>query len=245
MIVVFAFKTDVIASCATYYQGANVNNDGWFWSDNNDNRTMSPADANKYCQSLWSRSRTWDIIWLIVTFIVGSFFVLFGFAYARQLADPSSIRQKVPTGVQYAQQSAPYNNGVWPSSGPMGAPYDPDSQYSYPPAPRNNAYQPPPGPPPPPEYKGRPSMDTVDFDAKSPIGPDYDYDHMQEGYEYERHVPQANRPGSSRSVRHNDDAGEEESARRDSGETLRGEDSVKKVQSTVSHGDHDDGTPRI
>ncbi|PWN35740.1 uncharacterized protein FA14DRAFT_104839, partial [Meira miltonrushii] len=172
VIVIFAYKSEVISTCASYYTGAeNVDNAGWFWSDNNNNTPMSASDANAYCNTLWSRSRTWEIIWLLVTAILGAIFCLFAFAYARQLSDPNSVRSKLPASSQFAQQQ---QYGNW--QGGAGMPYDPEAQHSYPPAPMQpNTYAPPAGAPPPPEYKVRPSMDDVDFDAKTPVGEEYGY----------------------------------------------------------------------
>jgi len=249
VIVIFAYKSEVISSCTAYYTGAeNVNNPGWFWSDNNNNTPMSSSDANTYCATLWSRSRTWEIIWLIVTSIIGTIFCLFAFAYARQLSDPSSVRSKLPASSQFAQQQQ-QQYGNW--QGGSGMPYDPEAQHSYPPPPMQpNMYAPPNGAPPPPEYKVRPSMDDVDFDAKTPIGEEYGYDvgggQQQQRYSYENNVPRANRPGSSRSVRRDVDEDEDEDKRRDSGETLRGDPKLEKTQTLAKHEeDHDDGTPRI
>lgn len=248
VIVIFAFKSEVISSCTSYYTGAqNVDNPGWFWSDNNNNTPMSAADANTYCSTLWSRSRTWEIIWLIVTALIGAIFCLFAFAYARQLSDPNSVRSKLPASSQYGQQQ---QYGNW--QGGSGMPYDPEAQHRYPPPPMQpNTYAPPTGAPPPPEYKMRPSMDDVDFDAKTPAGEEYGYGYglgqqqQQQRYSYENEVPRANRPGSSRSVRREVDEDEDEDKRRDSGETLRGDTKSEKTQTLAKHEEDHDNTPRI
>lgn len=252
VIVIFAYKNEVLSSCSTFYTSSgNIDNSGWFWSDNNNNVPMSTDDANKYCSTLWSRSRTWEIIWLIVTATIGALFCLFAFAYARQLSDPSSVRSKLPASSQFAQQQ---QYGNW--QGGSGMPYDPEAQHRYPPPPMQpNMYAPPSGAPPPPEYKVRPSMDDVDFDAKTPAGEEYGYGYgygqgQQERYSYENRISHANRPGSSRGVRRNTEEDNDQDKGRDSGETLRGDsnaksDSLEKVQNSGTHEEDHDNTPRI
>ena len=230
VVVTFTLKQDVINSCSAHYTGSRAGQ-GSIWGYDNDSGDgpMSAADAARYCESLWSSSRTWDIVWLFVTLLVGAMFVMFSFAYVRQLLDPSSVKVRIS---RFQQQHHPNQAG-------MQAPYDPDAAFSYPPPSANMpySYPPPPGPPPPagappPMYSGRASMDDdYDGDAKTPAAYGYGYNYGP-GERQER----PNRPGSSRGA-------EGEQDKRDSGETLRGEDSVKKVQSR--HEDDEDDAPRV
>ncbi|UZJ56339.1 hypothetical protein CBS101457_005659 [Exobasidium rhododendri] len=244
IIVTFALKTDVINACTVRYTGS-VDDDGSiFGNSSSDDAPLSSADAASYCQSLWNSDRTWDIVWLIVSLCLGALFVMFSFAYVRQILDPSSVRVRIN---RFQQSNRPQAQG-------MSGPYDPEAAFTYPPQSGggNPAYAPPNGPPPsgpgaPPMYSGRPSMDDWDDDTKSPNA--YGY-----GYNYgpgEREAQTANRAGSSRNVAMNygdEDEQERINDKRDSGETLRGEDTIKKIPSTNAHGNHyedGDDTPRI
>lgn len=214
---------------------------GWFGSSNNNSSTpWTEAQASDYCQSLWSSNRTWDYIWLFITFFLGAAFVTFSFAYVRQLIDPNSVQER-RSRLPFHRQRQTELNG----------PYDPDAAFSYPPG--TGSYQPPPGPPPPmgpsgvappPTYTGRDSFDDgYDGDVKSPAAYGYGYN-----YGPNDSNPFSNRPGSSRNVAMHPEEEDEDPPRKDSGETLRGEDTVKKVASTQGHGhdEHeDDNTPRI
>jgi hypothetical protein len=240
IVVVYTLKADVINSCTARNTGS-IDDDGSIFGSDDNSAPLSTADAASYCQSLWTSNRTWDIVWLLITLPLGLLFVMLSFAYVRQLLDPSSVKVRISRfQQQHQQQQQPPNQG-------MHGPYDPEAAFSYPPT--SSAYAPPSGPPPsgpgaPPMYSGRPSMDDWD-DVKSPAG--YGY-----GYNYgpgEREARQSNRAESSRNVAmHPDDVDDEEGggySKRDSGETLRGEDTVKKVDSSAGHYDDHDGTPRI
>lgn len=180
---------------------------------------MSQGDATKYCDSLWSRSRTWDIVWLFIAATLGALFVMLSFAFAHQLADPSSVRIRVQD-----QQQRPQHQWVAP-------PYDPEGAYRYPPGP-NNPYA---YPPPPPMYQGRPSMDRYDVDHKDPTGAFAR--HTSSSTDGPAAAATDNRTGSGRSVR------------RDSAETLRGDATSMTKGSATGHtranDDEDDGTPQI
>jgi hypothetical protein len=203
---------------------------------------MTAAEAATYCQSLYSSDRTWDFVWLFITFFLGFAFVCFSFAYVRQLLDPSSVRIRTNRGAFRGR-----NNQNQQPNGP----YDPEAAFAYPPRSGNNHYAPPSGPPPPssgpgapPNYTGRDSFDDdYDGDVKSPAG--YGY-----GYNYGADENPFNRPGSSRNVAMHPDDVDDDGPKRDSAETLRGEDTIKKVASS-SHGhgqdpdDDDTATPRI
>lgn len=181
VIVTFTDKTDVIASCTAYYTGASATSGSWWSSDDNFLTPMTAQQAAAYCQRLWSSSKTWDIIWLFVSAIVGAFFVMFSFAYVRQLLDPSSVKERVSRFANHQTHQPPY---------------DPAGAFTYPPQTADTPYAPyapPPGPPPAPHDPFRDP-----------------------------------RPGSSRNVAmHSDD--EDDVKKRDSGETLRGDEPVKKT----------------
>jgi hypothetical protein len=88
-------------------------------------------------------------------------------------------------------------------------------------------------------------MDDWDDDVKSPAEYGYGYNYGQG--ERDAHL---NRPGSSRNVAmHADDEDEPAYTKRDSGETLRGEESIRKVAPSNPEGgrydQEDDHTPRI
>jgi hypothetical protein len=221
IIVLFTYKNEVLSACSTYYQGNGISDSGWWWDSNASTTTMSAQDAMNYCQGLWSRSRTWDIIWLLVTLVLGSLFVLFGFAYARQLADPSSVR----TRVQRQQMAPPgaFAGPVWHSG--RDEAYDADATYnvsqtSYPPRAPQGFYAPPQDAPP--EYKRRDSAD------KCPDRPSDD--ELQSG----SNLASSSRPASLQQSRRMEE-------HRGSGETLRGDDPRKYF---ASHGELDT-MPRI
>lgn len=224
VVVLFAFKSDVLSACSTYYQGQGLDSSGWWWDDNSGSTPMSAQDALTYCQTLWSKSRTWDIIWLLVTCILGALFVLFGFAYARQLQDPKSVRTRIQQ--QHLDPSGQMNASAWNFDRAQN--YDIDyrpSHDTYPPTAPQGFYAPPRDAPP--EYKRHNSTDKCDLSQSAyPRGPDSS-------------AASSSRP-QSRYARAGDDYDVPE-RRRISDETLKGE-STRKVSLDQTDGEQ---TPQI
>lgn len=236
----YSFKDRIINDCVSRNTGAVVTS-GWGWfGTGGSSTTLNAADAQNYCNRSWKYDSTWEIVWLIVTIVLGVPFVLFSFAFVRQLQDPTSVRVREtnlgwwnrrnnqPPSAQYGNQ---YSSG----------PYDPQSQsqvYSYPPAPYGaGAYAPPSGPPPPlgsdanrdlPGYERGDMEDDFD-DRKSPATSPTGYGYNGTG-----------RPSSSRDrdARQND-------AAKDSQVTIRLDDDADTKSKSFARDSHDDDTPRI
>lgn len=227
----YSFKTQSINSCINSNTGQDAPTSGFNWfGQGNSNSVMSMVDAQNYCNSQWKYDSSWEIVWLIVTILLGMPFVLFSFAFVRQLRDPNSVRvresgrgwwgrrSQQPPSTQYANRF---------SSGP----YDPQSQtgaYSYPPTPYGaGAYAPPTGPPPGaaglPGYERGDMQGDFDEDRKSPTSPTY------------------GRPSTSR-----DRDARQLDAAKDSQVTIRLDDDVDTKSKGFSRLSHDDDdAPRI
>ncbi|SPO23667.1 uncharacterized protein UTRI_03806_B [Ustilago trichophora] len=239
----YMFKNRIINDCISRNTGQVAPSSGFGWfGQSTSNRVMSAADAENYCNSSWKYDSTWEIVWLVVTILVGVPFVMFSFAFVRQLRDPASVRvresnmgwwnrrnNQQPPSAQYANQ---YSSG----------PYDPHSQaqaYSYPPAPYGaGAYAPPTGPPPGPYsadgHRDLPGYERGDLegdfdDRKSPAT-------SPTGYGYSG----AGRPSTSRDrdPRQND-------AAKDSQVTIKLDDDADAKTKGFARNSHDAGTPRI
>ncbi|EST05296.1 hypothetical protein PSEUBRA_005565 [Kalmanozyma brasiliensis GHG001] len=236
----YMFKTRIISDCITRNTGAVAPSSGFGWfgfGSGSSNTVMSAADATNYCNSSWKYDSTWEIVWLVVTIVLGIPFVMFSFAFVRQLRDPNSVRvresnfgwwqrrnNQQPPSAQYGNQ---YNS----------APYDPQSQsqaYTYPPAPYGaGPYSAPAGPPPEnrdlPGYSRGDMQGDFDDDRKSPVtSPTYGYSGAQ------------GRPSTSRDrdLRQND-------AAKDSQVTIRLDDDPDAKRRSFARDSHDDDTPRI
>lgn len=173
----YRFKTTTIDRCVANSTGTVSSSGGIFGFGTGNGTVMSEADAQDYCKSQWSYDSNWEIVWLVITLLVGVPFVLFSFAYVRELHDPSQVMHSTGAGF--------FGRNRQPPSAQYGhqGPYDPPSQAyamnAYPPAPFG-AYAPPSGPPPQqePDYpRDLPKYDRGmmegDFDdRKSPVSPD-------------------------------------------------------------------------
>lgn len=244
----YSYKTRVIDDCITRNTGAVAPGSsgwGWFGSGGSGNTTMSADDAKNYCNSSWRNDSTWEIVWLVVTILLGIPFVMFSFAFVRQLRNPDSVRVRESGGGWWGRRtnsqqpySAQYANQY--ASGP----YDPQSQaqaYSYPPAPYGaSPYAPPSGPPPPPlstdghrdlpGYERGDMQGDFDDDRKSPISPAADY-----GYN--------RRASTSREPNARD--GRQLDAAKDSQVTVKLDDDADAKPKGFSRHSDDDDAPRI
>ncbi|CBQ73409.1 conserved hypothetical protein [Sporisorium reilianum SRZ2] len=241
----YMFKTRIINDCIARNTGAVAPSSsfGWF-GQSSSNTVMSSQDATNYCNSQWRYDSIWEIVWLVVTIVLGVPFVMFSFAFVRQLRDPNSVRVRESNFGWWQRRnqqppSAQYGNRY--GSGP----YDPQSQaqaYSYPPAPYGaGAYAPPAGPPPGafggegqrdlPGYERGDVQGDFDDDRKSPVTSPTSYGYSGAG-----------RPSTSRDrdERQND-------AAKDSQVTIRLDDDAAADTKSKSFGrdSHDDDTPRI
>lgn len=221
----YMFKTNLINGCTQTNTGAVRPSSGFGWfGSGSSNTVMSSQDAQNYCNSQWKYDSTWEIIWLIVTILLGIPFVSFSFAFVRQLKDPNSVRER-QSGWWGRRNNQP------PSAQYANQPYDPQSQanaYTYPPQPYG-AYAPPTGPPPVDGHRDLPGYERgnmqgdFDEDRKSPTSPTY------------------GRPSTSRDrdPRHLD-------AAKDSQVTIRLDDDVDaKSKGFARHSHDDDDAPRI
>lgn len=241
----FMFKSRIINNCIATNTGAvapSSSGFGWF-GQSSGNTVMDSQAATSYCNSQWKYDSTWDIIWLVVTAVLGVPFVMFSFAFVRQLRNPNSVRQR-ETNFGWWQRrnnqqppSAQYANGY------SSRPYDPQSQpqaYSYPPAPYGSGpYAAPAGPPPGafssdghrdlPDYERGDMQGDFDDDRKSPVTSPTSYGYSGAG-----------RPSTSRDrdLREND-------AAKDSQVTIRLDDDVDTKSRGHGRDSHDDDTPRI
>lgn len=241
----YMFKSRIINDCITRNTGAVAPSSGfgWFGQGSGGGTVMSSADATNYCNRSWKYDSTWEIVWLVVTVLLGVPFVMFSFAFVRQLRDPNSVRVR-DSNVSWWQR----RNNQQPSSAQYGArynsaPYDPQSQsqaYSYPPAPYGaGPYGPPAGPPPGaysadghrdlPGYERGDMQGDFDDDRKSPVNsPTYGYSGA------------IGRPSTSRDrdPRQND-------AAKDSQVTIKLDDDPDAKSKSFARDSHDDDTPRV
>ncbi|KIS69030.1 uncharacterized protein UMAG_03010 [Mycosarcoma maydis] len=240
----YMFKSRIIDDCIARNTGTVASSSGYNWLGQSISSTvMSPQDATNYCNSSWRYDSTWQIVWLVVTILFGIPFVMFSFAFVRQLRDPNSVRVRESNfgwwQRRHHQQppSAQYANGY------NSAPYDPQSQaqaYSYPPAPYGSGpYSAPAGPPPGafstdghrdlPGYERGDIEGDFDDDRKSPVTSPTSYGYSGTG-----------RPSTSRDrdARQND-------AAKDSQVTIRLDDDVDTKSKGHGRHSHDDDTPRI
>ncbi|EPQ27443.1 uncharacterized protein PFL1_04981 [Pseudozyma flocculosa PF-1] len=240
----YTCKRDFINACTAQNTGKRVSSgDSFWWNSSTTSYTLSGPEAESYCQDQWNSESTWTIVWLVVVLIVGVPFVMFSFAFARQLRDPASVRVRVQPVWNWGRN----NHQQAPSSQYAQGPYDPQAQSyamgAYPPPPAG-PYARPPGPPPPdgndlPDYQRGPHVGEDDFnDRKSSIG-----GRQSDGYGYS--VGYGERPGSSRGG----DARENDAAK-DSQVTVTLDDDDKKGGTrtkTRDHGDDDDDDdgPRV
>ncbi|PWZ03851.1 hypothetical protein BCV70DRAFT_24372 [Testicularia cyperi] len=245
----YSFKSRIIDNCVADNTGAAAPSSSFFWPYGGSSTTMSAADAQEYCQSQWKYDSSWEIVWLIITIIVGIPFVMFSFAFVRQLQDPSSVRVR-EAGGWWGRRNQQPPSGQYGQSGP----YDPYAQShayapgSYPPAPYG-AYPPPQGPPPPgqnpfgndrdlPGYERGGAHGDFD-DQKSPVSPNGGYGYTGGAF--------TGRPSTSR-----DRDSRQLDAAKDSQVTVRlndddDDDAAAKTSKTKTNTrDHnDDDTPRI
>ena len=239
----YMFKTRIIDDCIARNTGAVAPSSTFGWlGESSSNTVMSSQDATNYCNSSWRYDSTWEIVWLVVTIVLGVPFVLFGFAFVRQLRDPNSVRVRESNFGWWQRR-----NNQQPPSAQWGnqyhsAPYDPQSQsqaYSYPPAPYGaGPYAAPAGPPPGadghrdlPGYERGDMQGDFDDDRKSPVTSPTSYGYTGAG-----------RPSSSRErdLRQND-------AAKDSQVTIRLDDGAADTKSKAfsRHSHDDDDAPRI
>ncbi|TKY85499.1 hypothetical protein EX895_005661 [Sporisorium graminicola] len=245
----YMFKTRTINDCIARNTGVVAPSSpfGWY-GQSSSNLVMSEVDAKNYCNSQWRYDSTWEIVWLVVTIVLGVPFVMFSFAFVRQLRDPNSVRVR-ESNFDWWQR----RNRQLPPSARYGgrhssAPYDPQSQaqaYAYPPAPYGSgAYAAPAGPPPAgafgadghrdlPDYERGDVHGDFDDDRKSPVISPTSYGYSGAG-----------RPSTSRDrdERQND-------AAKDSQVTIRLDDDAADAADAKSKAfgrdSHDDDTPRI
>ncbi|SNX87273.1 uncharacterized protein MEPE_05983 [Melanopsichium pennsylvanicum] len=240
----YVFKKQSINACIATNTGRVAPSSGFGWlGEGSSNTVMSATDAENYCNASWKYDSTWEIVWFVVTILLGVPFVMFSFAFVRQLNDPTSVRVRNTSGGWWNRR----NNRQPPSAQYVnqysGGPYDPQSAaqaYSYPPAPYGaGAYAPPTGPPPGPcsadGHRDLPGYERGDMQG------DFDDDHKSPTMSPTGSGYSGNgRPSTSadRDARQND-------AAKDSQVTIRLDDDVDaKAKAFARHSDDDD-TPRI
>ncbi len=73
-----SFKDRIINDCTTRNTGEVAPSGGFGWfGQGSSGSVMSAADAQNYCNSQWKYDSTWEIVWLIITVLLGVPFVLF------------------------------------------------------------------------------------------------------------------------------------------------------------------------
>jgi len=125
-VVHFRFKDDIINVCTNINTGDQVIFTGFFGPAAFDG-IVTPIEALVWCSRLFNRDSVSIIVALLVATAVSVLFLLFVFAYLRQLRDPSSVANRESV-----------RRDAYPAYNP---PYNPTS-YQYPPP-----NGPPPGPP--------------------------------------------------------------------------------------------------
>jgi len=141
--VYFTRKNDLIKNCTQQATGETVQTYGSFWGNGGNSETLSPADAQTWCNSSWVRSVWSTAAWLAITTILAVFFVMLAFSFYHQLLTPQVLApsQAYPLGT-FGSDSTPYN----PQTG-----YQYPAPSGPPPAPRED-YVPPYDPHKVPEY---------------------------------------------------------------------------------------------
>ncbi|KAN0065673.1 hypothetical protein ACQY0O_000803 [Thecaphora frezii] len=248
----YTLKKDEIEACVTQNTGRKFGDSGGYWWSNTSSNTytLTEAEARSYCSDQWDDESTWAIVWLIVVVAFGIPFVLFSFAFVRQLLDPASVRVRVQPVWTWGRNSQQAPSSQYANSGP----YDPQAQ-SY----AMGAYPPNQYPPPPQGPYGRPpgqppnGNDLPDYQRGAHVGEDEFDDHKNslggvsagedQGYGYSLGHHNT-RPGSSRGV----DARENEAAK-DSQVTVKLDDveddkSKADVRTKTHDGDDGDG-PKV
>lgn len=238
------FKDTIINDCVASNTGETAPSSGWGWfGTRSSNTVMSEADAQSYCNHTWNYDSSWEIVWLVITFLFGISFVLFSFAFARQLRDPASVRVRESNLGWWNRRNNQQPPSAHYANGYSSAPYDPQSQsqaYSYPPAPYSaGAYAPPSGPPPAAGsadgHRDLPGYERGDVEG------DFDDDHKSlaaspttDGYS-----------GADRSSRNRGDDERQIDAAKDSQVTIMLDDDADDKSKGFARDSHDDDTPRI
>ncbi|KAJ9479486.1 hypothetical protein PHBOTO_002968 [Pseudozyma hubeiensis] len=240
----YMFKSRIISDCIARNTGAVAPSSGFNWfGQSSSNTVMSAQDATNYCNSSWKYDSTWEIVWLVVTIVLGIPFVMFSFAFVRQLRNPDSVRVRESNFGWWQRRNNQQPPSAQYATGYSSGPYDPQSQaqaYSYPPAPYGSGpYAAPAGPPPGafgadahrdlPGYSRGDMQGDFDDDRKSPVTSPTSYGYTGAG-----------RPSTSRDrdSRQNDTA-------KDSQVTIRLDDDVDTKGRGHGRDSHDDDTPRI
>ncbi|KAG9019360.1 hypothetical protein FRB90_003464 [Tulasnella sp. 427] len=89
--VYFTHKKSLIDNCTTDATGATVEVYSGFWSGRHSVDTLSAADAAEYCNDSWQRSVWSSIAWLVISTLLGWFFVSIAFSYYYQLLMPQPV----------------------------------------------------------------------------------------------------------------------------------------------------------
>jgi len=123
VVVHFRFKDDIISVCANINTGDQVIFTGFFGPSIFDG-IVTPIEALEWCSREFNRDSFSIIVALLVTTAVSALFLLFVFAYLRQLRDPGSVanREPVRRDAYPARYNPPYNPTSYQYPPPNGPP---------------------------------------------------------------------------------------------------------------------------
>ncbi|KAI5479683.1 capsular associated protein [Pseudohyphozyma bogoriensis] len=117
VVIHFSYKSQIISVCVADEMDANTAND-----------TITETQANTLCTNSWGNSTWWDIVLMLLTFVLAFLFSSIAASFAHQLANPSVLR----TQAAHLAPSAAYNYPLAPYPGP--SPYgQPQSDFIPPP----------------------------------------------------------------------------------------------------------------
>jgi len=113
VVIHFTLKSDIINTCTDVTEGSTVFFGSIFGPVNAG--TLSPSDAQDWCNSEWNRASFGDIIAFLITTVLAAFFCVIAFSYLRQVLDPSHpanvIRGPAPNRMDNfpSHYNPPYN----------------------------------------------------------------------------------------------------------------------------------------
>jgi len=124
----FVFKNKLINECTQEATGETLNFDFGFFGGHS-SETLSPSEAQNFCQNAWDHDTFTDFAWLFASTLLALFYASVAYGYYHQLLDPTSVISRLPR----ATNNYPMNNF---------------RAYDNAPGQSNLGYAPPPGAPP-------------------------------------------------------------------------------------------------
>ncbi|KAF7316244.1 DBR1 domain-containing protein [Mycena indigotica] len=147
IVIHFTSKGDILKVCTDITTGARFAVYPYGWWGPSRHETLDATDAANWCNREYNRDSWQLIISLLITMVIWGFFSALGWAYYRQVLDPTSVVNSLRAP---SNQFNGQFNGAYPSHyNPPYNPSVPNLGYAAPYANPNPVYAPPAGPPPP------------------------------------------------------------------------------------------------